>query len=157
MLPLETIYLHMHQLRALILLSFQLFLSIFCFAQSNDFYKLALAEKNVGQWQTALVYVKQSMEGNKKNADALLLCGLCKYELKDYNGAIIDLDEALLLNKEMPEAYKIRGDAKYELGMYLEAIIDFSSTITLDKKFTLAYFDRGLSYLKLKDYCYKRF
>ncbi|MEK7487551.1 MAG: tetratricopeptide repeat protein, partial [Planctomycetota bacterium] len=76
--------------------------------------------------------------------EAFLDRALLKYEIKDYEGAIVDSTEAIRLNPQFATAYINRGSANYNKGDYEGAILDFTETLRLDPQFLDAYHYRGI-------------
>ncbi|UFH36054.1 tetratricopeptide repeat protein [Flavobacterium acetivorans] len=78
------------------------------------------------------------------------------FELKDYQGAILDYNKGIKSNPNNGEAYYYRGYAKICLNKYNDAISDFNKSIELnnfDENFkSLVFLDRGTANLRLGNY-----
>ena len=76
----------------------------------------------------------------------------CKYEVDDYEGAIIDCTFEINLNdrkngeKIISKAYAVRGISKYYLDDYQEAIVDLNYRILTEPSDAVAYYYRGNCY-----------
>jgi tetratricopeptide (TPR) repeat protein len=83
------------------------------------------------------------IEANPKDAFALYVRGLLRFEMKDAAGSTSDLDAALLLNPKLARAYEQRG-CNYALsGKSKEALQDFDSAIANGDTSINAYINRG--------------
>lgn len=79
---------------------------------------------------------KQSPSHYLKNANA-------KYQLQNYQGAIIDLNRAIELEANYPEAYYLRALCFSNLDDLENAEADYSKTISLKSDYKEAYFNRA--------------
>ena len=77
---------------------------------------------------------------------------MTKYNLGQYNAAIIDFDNAIRLKSECSPTYGMRGLAKYMLGQYDAAIVDFNTTVQLKPDGESGYFCRGLAKVQIGQY-----
>ena len=84
--------------------------------------------------------------------DIYLNSGNAKYNLKDYEGAILDYDKVIELSPDYADAFYNRGLAKYILKNYEDAIIDFTQAIQSNPNYTNAYNERGDAKYALEDY-----
>lgn len=80
--------------------------------------------------------------------------GSAKYQLKDYDGAILDLNRAIKLNPDYTEAYYFRAICEVKLDELDEALKDFNKVLELDPNYKDAYFNRAY-YIKDKRGDYK--
>ena len=76
--------------------------------------------------------------------------GLCKFNLKLYSEAIIDLDKSIQL-KPNPLSFYIRGYSKARLNNHQEAIIDLDKSIEFETNNAAIYYVRGVSKAVEKD------
>ena len=75
--------------------------------------------------------------------------GSAKYQLKNYEGAVLDLNKAIELKPDYKEAYYERALCESELNKYPKALTDFNKVISLDPAFKDAYLNRAF-YVKEK-------
>ena len=87
-----------------------------------------------------------------QTADDWLDSGNNKYDIGDYQGAIIDYTKAIENNPLSKVAYAYRGHAKYILDNNKEALIDLDKAIELDSDYGFAFFMRALVKSVLYDY-----
>ena len=78
-----------------------------------------------------------------------LLRGLCKTELNDLRGSILDF-EVMAKNQPNTVVYLMLGESQMKLNMTAEALASFSKSIELDGQQGTAYYYRGLVRLGLK-------
>ncbi|MEK7486349.1 MAG: tetratricopeptide repeat protein [Planctomycetota bacterium] len=78
--------------------------------------------------------------------------GKKKYDLKDLDGAILDLTEAIRLDPKYLEAYLHRGNAYHSKDKEVEAIADYSECLLLDPNYTVAYYNRANAKYGVGDY-----
>ncbi len=78
--------------------------------------------------------------------------GNAKYDLQDYDGAILDYNKSIELNPNDAYFYNNRGNAKNNLKDYYGAILDFNKAIELNPNYEYAYYNRGNAKNKLQDY-----
>ena len=84
-----------------------------------------------------------------KSAFTYWLRGWDKYELEDYEGAIMEFTHVIRLDPKDAFAYIGRGMAKEKLGPHLPAITDYDTAIRLNPNFALAYDIRGVAKRRL--------
>ena len=92
-----------------------------------------------------------ALAGNSQTAMQYFNKGIDKVNLKDYNGAIIDLTKAIAINPKYEEAYVVRAEAKYNLENYKGAIADLTDAIDINPKCAEAYYNRGIAKKELRD------
>jgi tetratricopeptide (TPR) repeat protein len=78
--------------------------------------------------------------------------GNAKYNLGQYEAAILDYDKAIQIDPNYKIAYSNRGLAKNNLGQYEAAILDFDKAIQIDPNFKNAYNNRGFAKNNLGQY-----
>ena len=61
--------------------------------------------------------------------------GYVKFDLGQYQEALVDYDQAIELDPNSSLAYNNRGYAKANLGQYQEALTDYDQAIELDPNF----------------------
>ena len=72
--------------------------------------------------------------------------GVTKYNIHNYDAAIVDLDIALKLNPDSATTYVKRGQCYYGLAKYDLAIADFNLAIKKDANKAEAHYGLGLAY-----------
>ena len=76
-----------------------------------------------------------------------------KFELADYEEAILDYNKALELSPtEICLVYSMRGNAKRNLGDFDGAISDQNKALDFDPLYTDGYFNRGSAKYKMGDF-----
>lgn len=78
--------------------------------------------------------------------------GRVKYDLKQFEKAILDFNQAIILDPNSPIVFHNRGKAKSELNQFEKAINDYNQAIMLDATFAVAYNNRGLAKHHLKQF-----
>lgn len=78
------------------------------------------------QYIDALKCVNKSIELDSTNSIALDSRAEIKFNMKDYNGSILDCNKSLQINPKLANSYFIRGRALYKLGKKSEACQDWS-------------------------------
>lgn len=79
----------------------------------------------------------------ENNANHHFRNGSAKLQLKDYQGAILDLNKAIELNPNYREAYYARAVSYGILGKPDQAGVDFDKVIQLDPTYKDAYLNRA--------------
>lgn len=80
------------------------------------------------------------------NYEAYFFRGIAKYNLGDFNGALLDFDRTLHFNTLYTPAYHYRGITLSRIGNYELALRDIQSAIDLRPNFVGFYFSRGVTY-----------
>ncbi len=76
-----------------------------------------------------------------------------KFELADYEEAILDYNKALELSPtQICLVYSMRGNAKRNLGDFDGAIADQNRALDLDPLYADGYFNRGIAKYKMGDF-----
>ena len=76
-----------------------------------------------------------------------------KFELADYEEAILDYNKALELSpREICLVYSMRGNAKRNLSDFDGAISDQNNALDFDPLYTDGYFNRGIAKFKKGDF-----
>jgi len=80
---------------------------------------------------------------SENSPDFFFKNGNAKYQLKDYNGAVIDLDQAIELKPDFMQAYHTRAMCFGELKKYNKSLMDFNKAIEIDPTYKNAYLNRA--------------
>ena len=76
-----------------------------------------------------------------------------KFELADYEGAVLDYNKALELSPtEICLVYSMRGNAKRNLSDFDGAISDQNKALDFDPLYAEGYFNRGIAKFKKRDF-----
>lgn len=78
--------------------------------------------------------------------------GLFKYNIRDFDNALIDFDNVVEISPNFEQVYQNRGLLKYRLEDYHGAIEDFSNAIDFVPSDLTSYFFRAMSKIELLDY-----
>ena len=90
--------------------------------------------------------------GLSQGADAYYKNGLFKFNIRDFDEALVDFNKVVEISPNYEKVYDKLGLIKYRLEDYRGAINDFSSTIRYFPDDMNAYYFRGLSKIKILDY-----
>ncbi|MDJ0733016.1 MAG: tetratricopeptide repeat protein [Nostocaceae cyanobacterium] len=85
----------------------------------------------------------QSIEINANDAVGYKNRGNARYDLGDYQGAIVDYTQVININPDDADAYYNRGNARYDLEDYQGAIVDYTQVININPDDADAYYNRG--------------
>ena len=83
-------------------------------------------------------------------SDFLLIRGMIRAKLSDFNGAVKDFTHCLKERPEYVDALINRGAAYYDLGEYDLGLVDLDKAIQLDTTRPNAYLNRGNIYVEFK-------
>ena len=96
---------------------------------------------------------KNDLNLKERNYEYFFNSAQDKFELADYEEAIIDYNKALELSpKEICLVYSMRGNAKRNLGDFDGAISDQNKALDLDPLYADGYFNRGIAKFKKGDF-----
>jgi predicted O-methyltransferase YrrM len=111
----------------------------------NEALQLALTHHQSGSFQQAEYIYREILKVQPDHFDALYFLGLIKYQIKDYDSAIIDFEAVLNHNPQHAHAYCYLGNALRENGQPEKAIDYYKKALNLnpslseaDKNLTLA-------------------
>jgi tetratricopeptide (TPR) repeat protein len=110
------------------------------------------ANKNMGNWDQAIIDYTAVLRINPNNAAAYTNRGWAYLEKRMYDQAIEDLNVALRLDPSIAAAYSNRGWAYLEKGMYDRAIGDLNTALRLNPSMAAAYSNRGWAYTEKRMY-----
>lgn len=121
-------------------------------------YELRIkAWHNKGDYKNELKEINEAMIHFKDSTSLILLRGLAKHGLDDYNGSDIDINKFLenesIDTLNMIESYRWLGRNHYYRKEFVEAIEDYTKAINLDtvNTFYEYYIERGNAYKAIRD------
>ena len=116
--------------------------------------ELGLNQNKTGNYADALRNFTLEIEKTAANPNPIAFYnrGFAKYNLKDFQGAILDFNKALELKPNYFEAFIARGQSFSKQDNHPLAIQDYNEAIRLNPLEGTAYFSRGLSKNKLENY-----
>ncbi|BAQ66525.1 tetratricopeptide repeat protein [Geminocystis sp. NIES-3709] len=103
-----------------------------------------------GNYKESISLYNKSISHNPNNSKNYFLRGICKYKLRDIQGALIDFSQAITLNDRDDLAYHWRGYLHQQLHNYSEALTNYNQEILINPLNYFAYFNRAITYTKLK-------
>lgn len=92
---------------------------------------------------------------HQQSSSHYLKNGSAKYQLQNFQGAIVDLDRAVELDANNAEAYYLRALCYSNINELDKAEVDFSKTISLQADYKEAYFNRAF-YIYQKNGSYQK-
>jgi tetratricopeptide (TPR) repeat protein len=125
-----------------------LLVPLLSFGQATKLVRQALRLDN-SEAQIALL--NQALEIDNKHLDALFYRGIAKYNLEDYDAAILDFTKIIFFEPDA-DSYYNRGNCKYNLQDYEGALFDYEKAVALDPDLIGAYFNLGNAKFTLEDY-----
>jgi tetratricopeptide (TPR) repeat protein len=137
----------------LLFTGFLIALAQLLYAQTSiELAKMATIKEGGNDNEGAIELCTRALQLDSKNAFALNVRGVAKYNLGRYEEAITDFDQAVAINLGYESAYHNRGLAKNNLGRYADAIADFNKAIDLSPKSVSYYINRSVSRINLNQY-----
>ncbi|WP_111308607.1 tetratricopeptide repeat protein [Confluentibacter sediminis] len=118
-----------------------LIVPLLSFGQVNKLLRQGLKSTNFNE---QIELFTQVIQLEPQNLDAYFYRGLAKYNLGDYNGAILDYTKVIFYKPDA-DTYYNRGNSKFALQDYLGAKEDYIKSLELDKQLTNALYNLGLS------------
>ena len=103
-------------------------------------------------WKNGIVLFDDIILKNPGEGHAYWARGNIKYDLKNYEGAIMDFDSAIKNNYRYPSVYNNKGNCYNSLDSMKQAIACYSEGVTADPKYPLSFYNRGNAKRKIKDY-----
>lgn len=95
--------------------------------------------------------LNQALEIDNKHLDALFYRGIAKYNLEDYDAAILDFTKIIFYEPDA-DSYYNRGNCKFNLEDYQGALLDYKKALELDPDLIGAYFNLGNTKFNIEDY-----
>ena len=122
-----------------LLFIFSIIISISAFSQvdkfkSQQFFDTANVYFDQENYKKVIQYCDSAISNNAENLEAYAFRGVAKYNLDNFEDAIVDFDLTLILNNGYAEIYYYRGICKLELGANDQACEDFYEAYNLDYK-----------------------
>ena len=112
-----------------------------------------LASYNKGEYEKAIGYCDKVIKLDPDDARAYNNRGCAKYQLGQYQEALVDYNKVIELNHPNKAiTYCNCGDAKNCLKQYEEAIVDYNKAIELNPNDATAYNNRGYAKYHLEQY-----
>lgn len=105
-----------------------------------------------GKFNQALNLYKKALNVEPKNVDALICCGLCYRNLKDYDKAIEYYDNALEIEPDNKTALNNKGYAMEMKDQIEEAIEMYKKSLEIDPNYDMPLVNLTKIYIDRKDY-----
>jgi len=120
-----------------------------CWQASLDRARMHLG---CGEWEQAVPDLELVIGMEQSSAEVLNDRGVCFYELRQYERAILSFNGAVELNPHYPQAYTNRGNCYRKLGQSQEALADYSKAVDLDDTNPKSFNNRGALYLRMEKF-----
>ena len=120
--------------------------------QAKTLYRRGNQSYEKGNYKKAAGFYQQCTDLKKDFSEAWFNWALCRYNLRDFEGAIAKYTQAISFDRTNPVTYNNLGDAHYRLREFRLAIRQYDTAIDLDQSYLKAYYNRGLSYACILDY-----
>ncbi len=92
--------------------------------KSKETSNIAISKMNAYLYNESIIFSSKSIEQNKENPTPYKTRGYCKYLMKDYSGALIDMNTYIELASDDMDGFYKRGLIYIELGEKQNAIND---------------------------------
>lgn len=123
--------------------------------KNKDAYFLrALAHDMLQDYTSAIKDYDKLIKLGSDSSAYLYYCyrGKSKFDLQDYNGALLDLNKGLLINQKYTKGLIWRAETKEKLKNIPSAISDLDKAILLDPSDSLCFVQRAFLKQDIKDY-----
>src|SRR5690606_25493474 len=110
------------------------------FGQANKILRQGLKSTNFNE---QIELFTQVIQLEPKNLDAYFYRGLAKYNLGEYNGAILDYTKVIFYKPDA-DTYYNRGNCKFALQDYVGAKEDYTKALELNKQLVDAIYNLAL-------------
>jgi tetratricopeptide (TPR) repeat protein len=142
--------------RATALLAFYVLVSAICVASTRSntaikSFNQGVEFLNKNDYQNATDSFSEAIAADDGFAEAYYLRGVCRYQLKGLDGALLDLSDAIRLKEDLIEARGLRGLIRYESDQYDQALEDLNAVLEKKPKDAQARLIRGIISLKRED------
>jgi tetratricopeptide (TPR) repeat protein len=121
-------------------------------ARAFAFYNRGIAERQLGQYGTAIRSLTQAIELVPDLGDAYFRRGICFHLLNEHRMAITDFEYAAHMTDDDPRANLWVGMTYANMGEYHKALRAYGDAIAVSDRYTPAYINRGMAYLALGQY-----
>lgn len=118
------------------------------FGQANKLLRQGLRSTNYNE---QIELFTQVIELDQKNLDAYFYRGLAKFNMADYNGAILDYTK-VIFHKADADTYYNRGNSKFALDDYEGAKEDYMKALELNNNLVDAAYNLGLTQVFLGEF-----
>ncbi len=118
------------------------------FSQINKYIRQALKLQNP---QQQIVLLDEALTIDPKHLDALFYRAIAKYNLEDYDAAILDFTKIIFYEPDA-DSYYNRGNCKFNLLDYQGALLDYEKALELDPDLIGTYFNLGNTKFYLGNY-----
>ncbi|SEQ06400.1 Tetratricopeptide repeat-containing protein [Hyunsoonleella jejuensis] len=125
-----------------------LFVPLLSMGQATKFVRQAL---KLNDPEAQIEMLNQALDIDSKHLDALFYRGIAKYNLADYEGAILDFTKIIFYEPDA-DSYYNRGNCKFNLEDYEGALFDYEKAVELDPDLIGAYFNLGNAKFAQEDY-----
>ncbi|MFD2727145.1 tetratricopeptide repeat protein [Hyunsoonleella rubra] len=123
-------------------------LPLLSFGQATKLVRQALRLPNP---QQQIEFLDQALELDAKHLDALFYRGIAKYNLEDYDAAILDFTKIIFFEPDA-DSYYNRGNCKFILEDFEGALFDYEQAVKMDPDLIGAFFNLGNTKLELGKY-----
>lgn len=123
-------------------------------AQLNRYYYYGKAHRDYlrGEYSRGIQDINRFLAYQPQDEIGLYLRALCKFELKDFRGALDDLDSGLENKPFAVDLLVLRGAARGEMGQAREALLDLELAHDLRPNARNILYLRGIAYFQLENY-----
>lgn len=118
------------------------------FSQANKYVRQALRLQNPKQ---QIELLDQALSIDAKHLDALFYRAIAKYNLGDFDAAILDFTKVIFYEPDA-DSYYNRGNCKFNLNDFQGALLDYEEALKLDPDLITAYFNLGKVKYNLQQY-----
>ncbi|WP_100610929.1 tetratricopeptide repeat protein [Confluentibacter lentus] len=118
------------------------------FGQANKLLRQGLKSTNFNE---QIELFTQVIQLEPKNLDAYFYRGLAKYNLGEYNGAILDYTKVIFYKPDA-DTYYNRGNCKFALQDYQGAKEDYTKALELNKQLLEAIYNLALTKVYLGEF-----
>lgn len=121
---------------------------MFSFGQANKLLRQGLKSTNFNE---QIELFTQVIQLEPKNLDAYFYRGLAKYNLGEYNGAVLDYTK-IIFYKPDADTYYNRGNCKFALQDYIGAKEDYTKALELNKELIDVIYNLALTNVYLGEF-----